>query len=210
MPATNGWRRPSNRPPQNEMKARKVQIKLFVESPRDLDPEPFVPVFHRWIQEQTLDEMVMDVAQYGHVHQGPAVLLVGHASDYAIDFGEGRAGLLYSRKREAPSDAIQCVKDAVRRALAAAKKIEDDPSLPARVRFRTDEILFRLNDRLLAPNDAETFADVEPVLKAALAGLYGDAPSVERKGTARELFGVTVKAPNGKGPSVAELLSRIA
>ena len=106
------------------MKARKVQIKLFVESPRELDSEPFVPVFHKWIQEQSLGEMLVDVAQYGHVHEGPAVLLVGHGSDYAIDFGDGRAGLLYSRKREAPSDAAECVNDALRRVLAAAKKIE--------------------------------------------------------------------------------------
>lgn len=192
------------------MKARKVQIKLFVESPRHLEPEPFVPVFHRWIQERALGEVLMDVAQYGHVHHGPAVLLVGHASDYAIDFGEGRAGLLYSRKREAPSDPKECVTDALKRALAAAKKLEEDKSLPTPVRFRTDEILFRLNDRLLAPNDAETFAAVEPILKGALAALFGEEPSIERNGTARELFGATIEAPGGKAPSVADLLSRIA
>lgn len=192
------------------MKARKVQIKLYVETPRDLDPDPVVPVFHRWIQEHALDEMLIDVAQYGHVHQGPAVLLVGHGSDYAIDFGEGKAGLLYSRKREAPSDATECVKDALRRALAAAKKLEEDESLPKPVRFRSDEILFRLNDRLLAPNDTATFTAVEPVLKAAMSALLGAAPSLERTGTAKELFTVTVKAPNGKSASISELLARIA
>jgi len=192
------------------MKARKVQIKLFVDTPRDLDPEPFVPVFHRWIQDHALDDMLIDVAQYGHVHQGPAVLLVGHGSDYAIDFGEGKVGLLYSRKREAPSDAAECVKDALRRALAAAKKLEEDPSLPKPVRFRSDEILFRLNDRLLAPNDTATFAAVEPILKSALAPLFGAPPALEQRGTARELFTVAAKAPNGKSANMAELLSRLA
>lgn len=192
------------------MKARKVQIKLYVDTPRDLNPDPVVPVFHRWIQERALDEMLMDVAQYGHVHQGPAVLLVGHASDYAIDFGEGKAGILYSRKREAPADAVACVKDALRRTLAAAKRLEEDQTLPKPVRFRTDEVLFRLNDRLLAPNDAATFSDVEPVLKSALAPLFGGAPSLEREGTAKELFTVRIKPPAGKSATLAELLSRIA
>jgi hypothetical protein len=45
------------------MKARKVQIKLFVEWPKDLDPEPFVPAFHRFIQDHALDDMLVDVAQ---------------------------------------------------------------------------------------------------------------------------------------------------
>jgi hypothetical protein len=193
------------------MKARKVQIKLFVEWPRELDFEPFVPAFHRFIQEKALDEMLVDVAQYGHVHEGPAVLLVGHASDYAIDFAEGRAGLLYSRKREAPDDAGACVTDALRRALAAAKKLEEDKSLPEGLRFKTDELLFRVNDRLLAPNDAATFATVEPVLKGALSALFpGATLSLERKGTPKELFTVSVNAMNGKKATVSELLSRIS
>jgi hypothetical protein len=193
------------------MKARKVQIKLFVEWPRELDFEPFVPAFHRFIQEKALDEMLVDVAQYGHVHEGPAVLLVGHGSDYALDFAEGRAGLLYSRKREAPEDARACVTDGLRRALVAAKKLEEDKTLPQGLRFKTDELLFRLNDRLLAPNDAATFVTVEPVLKGALSDVFpGATLSLERKGTLKELFTVSVKATNGKKATVSELLSRIS
>lgn len=193
------------------MKARKVQIKLFVEWPRELDIEPFVPAFHRFIQEKALDEMLMDVAQYGHVHEGPAVLLVGHASDYAIDFGGGRAGLLYSRKRDAADDARACVTDALRRTLLAAKKLEEDKSLPEGLRFKTDELLFRLNDRLLAPNDAATFVTVEPILRETLSKLLpGATLSLERKGTPKELFTVSINATGGKKATVSELLSRVS
>jgi hypothetical protein len=193
------------------MKARKVQIKLFVEWPRELDFEPFVPAFHRFIQQKALDDMLVDVAQYGHVHEGPAVLLVGHGSDYALDFAEGRAGLLYSRKRDAPDDARACVADALRRALVAAKKLEEDKSLPEGLRFKTDELLFRLNDRLLAPNDSATFVTVEPVLKELLSKLFPDATlSLERKGTPKEIFTVSVKATDGKKATLSELLSRIS
>lgn len=193
------------------MKARKVQVKFFVEWPKELAPEPFVPVFHKWIQECALDDMLVDVAQYAHVHQGPAVLLVGHASDYALDFAEGRPGLLYSRKREAPEGAAETVTDALRRVLLAAKKLEEDKaSVPAGFRFKSDELLFRLNDRLLAPNDSATFVTVEPILREALSKLYpGAALSLERKGSPKELFTVAVTATGGKKVTVGELLSRI-
>lgn len=192
------------------MEARKVQIKLFVDAQPGaaLDPEAFVPVFHRWIREKTLNEVLIDVTDYAHVHHAPAVLLVGHASDYALDFSEGRAGLLYSRKREAPRDATEAVIDALGRAFFSCKKLEEEKAFRVPLRFRGDEILFRLNDRLLAPNTDETFAQVEPVLRAAFGKLYGGEASFNRVGTTRELFTVRVKANEAAG--VSELLNRIS
>jgi hypothetical protein len=191
-----------------EMQARKVQFKLFVESPGEVDIDSIVPVFHRWIREKAFDELLIDVTDYAHVPNGPALLLVGHGSDYAMDFAEGRPGLLYSRKREAPEDARACVLDALRRALSAARKLEEETSLPKPLRFRGDELLFRLNDRLLAPNTAETFSSVEPLLRDVLGKLYlGVAFSLERIGTSRELFSVKATAPGA--PGVGALLQRI-
>ena len=190
------------------MEARKVQFKVFVESPAEVDVDPIVPVFHRWIREKVLDELLVDVTDYAHVPNGPALLLVGHGSDYCLDFGEGRAGLLYSRKREAPKDARECVTDALRRALLAAKKLEEETSLPKRLRFRVDELLFRVNDRLLGPNTDETMAAVEPVLRDVLGKVYaGTAFTLARVGTPRELFTVRVTAPGAAG--VSSLLQRL-
>ena len=45
---------------------------------------------------------MIDVANYAHVPKGPGVALIGHGTDYFIDEGEGRLGLLYNRKRGAP------------------------------------------------------------------------------------------------------------
>jgi hypothetical protein len=191
------------------MEARKVQFKLFVEASAEVDVDAIVPVFHRWIREKAFDELLIDVTDYAHVPDAPALLLVGHGSDYAIDFSGGRAGLLYSRKREAPTDAIECVRDALRRALLATKKLEDERSLPKPLRFRGDELRFRLNDRLLGPNTPETMAAVEPVLRTVLTELYtGTAFTLEQVGTPRELFTVEVKAPGA--PGVAALLPRIS
>jgi hypothetical protein len=191
------------------MEARKVQIKLFLDGASDsLDPDPFVPVFHRWIRENTLNEVLVDVTDYAHVLHAPAVLLVGHGSDYAIDFAEGRPGLLYSRKREAPSGAVECVLDALRRTLLAAAKLEQETSLPFPVRFRTDEILFRLNDRLLAPNTEDTAAQVTPVVREAFGKAFDGALSFERTGSPRELLALRVKT--GAKARASDLLARLA
>jgi hypothetical protein len=193
---------------KHQMEARKVQVKVFVGSPAAVDVEPLVPVFHEWITKNALGEMLIDVTEYGHVHEAQSLLLVGDASDYSIDLGEGRAGLLYNRKRHAPADARECVADAVRRALFAAKKLEAE-ALEAPIRFRGDELVIRLNDRLRAPNTKATFAAAEPVLKDVLGKLYaGSAFTVEHLADPRELFGVRVKAPGA--PGVSELLARVS
>jgi hypothetical protein len=191
------------------MDARKLQIKLFLDSPAGLDVEPLVPLFHEWIQTNALGELLIDVTEYGHVHESPALLLVGHESDYAIDFGEGRAGVLCNRKRGGPPDATANLVDALRRTLGAAKRLEGEKALPKPLRFRSDELVIRVNDRLRAPNTPQTLGAVEPVFTAALRKLYASTLfTIEAVGAPRDLFGVRVKAPGA--PPVAELLSRIA
>jgi hypothetical protein len=167
-----------------------------------------VPVFHGWIKDKALDELLIDVVDYGHVHHGPGVLLVGHASDYYIDLGEGRPGLLYSRKRDALDDPRERILDAFRRALVACAKLESEPSLKPPVRFLGNELLFRLNDRLSAPNTDATFQHVEPALREALDRLYAGAPyALKREGAERELF--TVRVTSSAPTSVKELLQRL-
>jgi hypothetical protein len=191
------------------MEARKVQVKLFVASPKEVDIDPIVPVFHEWIRKKTLGELIIDVTDYGHVPDGPALLLVGHASDYCVDFGGGKAGLLYSRKRDGAADPAENVLDAFRRALFAARKLEEEKSLTPPLRFRTDEWVFRLNDRLLGPNRPETRAAVEPVLRQVLERLLaGTAFTIEPHGEPRELFTLVVRSPGA--PGVEALLKRIS
>src|SRR5580692_159182 len=141
------------------MDAEKLQLKIFLtpESARSVSPEVFVPVFHRWIKERLLKELVVDVANYLHVPDGPGVMLIGHGSDYSMDQREGRLGLLHNRKRAglAPPDRLR---DLVRRTLHAALLLEDEPALAGKVRFSPNELVFRVNDRLAAPSSDTTFA----------------------------------------------------
>ena len=85
-------------------------------------------MFHRWIKQHALPELTIDVANYAHVPKGPGVVLIGHGSDYFMDEGEGRLGLLHNRKRAglAPGERLA---DLARRTLHAAALLERDLAL---------------------------------------------------------------------------------
>lgn len=176
----------------------KIQIKLFAE--QDVHVEDYVPVFHRWIRESVLTETLVDVVSYTHVADGPAVVLIGHERDYALDRGGKRLGLLVSHKRGAPVDFRQ----ALARAAKAAKLLEGDTGPAKPIRFRTDELVVRLADRLNAPNTDETYERMLPELRSAFESVYGSSLELARIGAPRELFTVRVSG-GGKAPELAEL-----
>jgi hypothetical protein len=184
---------------------RKFQIKIFLEPNEAFELDALIPVFHTWIRESKLSEFVIDVGDYGHVKNGPGVVLIGHGSDYYLDAGEGRYGLLYSRKRSLEADDEGSLVDAVKRTLEAAALLEGDATLP-KLRFSLGEISVRVNDRLGAPNDATTFATLSPVITKVLTKALGKAPKVEQIGSERELF--TVRVTGGEG-SIADAKTRL-
>jgi hypothetical protein len=189
------------------MDAQKLQLKIFVapESARTLEPEAVVPVFHRWIKEHVLPELLIDVASYAHVPEGPGIVLIGHGSDYFMDEGEGRLGLLHNRKRAGFGPA-ECLADLARRTLHAASLLERDPALSGKLRFATGELLFRINDRL-APNSDATFAAVRSELEALAKRLFEDAFELVRVGGGqKELF--AVRLTSTASPPLGTLLAR--
>lgn len=163
----------------------RIQVKLFASPAADVPSRAVIPVFHRWIQTHAIDELLIDVTDYGHVPRGPGVLLIGHESDYGYDLGEGRAGLLYTRKRGGSDDLGERIHDATRRALRAAHLLESDGSL-APLRFDTRELLFRFPDRLHAPNDAATLEALRASLGSTCDRIWsGAAHTLSREGDPR-------------------------
>ena len=59
------------------MNVQHVNVKIFAEDPA-IELDGAIPVFHRWIQRNVCEELLIDVADYRHVPAGPGVLLVGH------------------------------------------------------------------------------------------------------------------------------------
>jgi hypothetical protein len=187
------------------MLSNRIQVKIYAN--KSPEPDAFIPVFHRFIREKSLDEMAIDVADYGHVHQGPGVVLIGHAFDYYWDLGEGRAGLVYTRKRDAPAPDVRLA-DALRRALVGCRLLEQDPTL-AGLQFRTDEILVRLPDRLHAPPTDAGYQALQGELAPLASQLYvGSTVTIGRVGGPKELLAARVKG--SPGATVADLLGRIS
>jgi hypothetical protein len=186
------------------MHATKFQVKLYTRA-GEIELEKLVPVFHEWIRAKKVpDELLIDVADYAHVPQGPGVVLIGHQSDYYLDVADDRPGLLYSRKRGFEGDFQAGVDDSFRRALNACKLLEDESSLG--FEFATDEVLFRVQDRLNAPNENATYDAYKPALEQTASAFFGGTPSLERVGGEREPFAVRIRT--GASGSVADALTR--
>ena len=72
------------------MDAHKISVKFFVDRPWAVQGHEFVPVFHSWIQLKTVpDHMLIDVADYSHVKDGPGTLLVAHEANIYLDRFDG-------------------------------------------------------------------------------------------------------------------------
>lgn len=154
----------------------RLAIKFLME-PAAVDRRAFIPTFHRWIQDGVLDELAIDVADYSHVHRGPGVMLVTHQGHYRVDDAGGELGLEYERKRDLAGDGQTRLRTVVRQLLKACTLLESDATLGRSVRFRTDSLLFRISDRLVAPATDATFDVWNPALTSLVEELYGTAPT---------------------------------
>lgn len=152
------------------MKARRIELSLPIEAATLPDPEAVVPVFHAFIRDDALGEVLVDVARYGHVKNAPAVVLVGHASDYVIEVTPEGPRLAAIRKRGAAPDDRRLA-DVAGRLLTVARLVQ--AALP-QIRFRTDELRLRVLDRLNAPNSPATYQQLVDEVLAFAGGWLGE------------------------------------
>lgn len=186
---------------------QRIGTKLFLQDGSDVDPAALIPVFQRWIQRRQLPGLLIDVADYSHVHHGPGVLLIGHEGDLSIDFAGGRPGVLYTRKRDHAPKLSEGLLDCVRHCLLATELLQREASLPGlRVNLQQTRVI--LVDRLRAPNTAESFAALRGEMAIFAFRLYGDAELAHADRDPRDNLCVNVTA-NGDH-SLTALLGRCA
>jgi hypothetical protein len=175
---------------ERAMNIQHLNVKFYLENPETINLADFAAVFNAWIQSQRLEELLIDVADYLHVHHGPGIMLIGHEADYSLDNRAGRLGLLYNRKAQLEGTTQEKLAQAVRAALTAAQILEKENGL----KFNGSEIQVIVNDRLLVPNTAETFAALEPDFKSFFDQLYHGADySLSHNSDPRERFTVNIK-----------------
>ena len=173
------------------MNVQHINIKFFLEHPEAVNLADYSTVFNSWIQKQALDELLIDVADYLHVHNGPGIMLIGHEADYSLDNRAGRLGLLYNRKEQLEGTTQEKLVQAVSAALTGARLLENENGL----KFNGQEVQVTINDRLIAPNTTETFDALEPDLRAFFNKLFnGVEYSLTNNVDPRERFTVNIKA----------------
>ena len=174
----------------------RTQVKFFLDTTHPIDEALFTGIFQRWIQEGLLGELLIDVADYRHVFQGPGTILIGHESDYAIDNRNGRLGLIYTRKRQTTEDVTTQLRTALQRVVKAADLLDREAGFSPALRFKADEIEVRFVDRLQFQNAPETFEVIKTDVEAVLSAFYGTHPiTIEAvPSDPRELFAVRVLA----------------
>ncbi|MGB9067249.1 MAG: hypothetical protein WCC21_01660 [Candidatus Acidiferrales bacterium] len=185
-----------------------VNVKFFASDQARVDLEPLIPIFHGWIRERVFEEMLLDVADYRHVHEGPGVMVIGHQANYSVDNTSGRLGVRYNRKAALDGTNQDRLKQAARAALAAFQLLESEDSMKGTLRFGGREMELLINDRALAPNTDATRIAAQPELQAFFGKLFHGADyALTHETEPRRLF--TVRALADKAFSVTELLANL-
>lgn len=191
------------------MELQHVNVKLLVRNPEEVDLETLIAIFHSWIQDQVSEELLLDVADYRHVHAGPGMVLIGHQANYSVDNTDNRLGVCYNRKAPLEGSNQDRLKQATRAALIACQRLEADPRLNGKLRFNGQEMEIFINDRLLAPNRDQTREIVEPEFRAFFQELFAGAEySLSfSNGDPRRLFSVSARTP--RPFNAADLLNNL-
>lgn len=179
------------------MDLQHVNVKLLVSDPESVDLEPLIPVFHRWIQGQVCEELLLDIADYRHVPEGPGVVLIGHQADYSVDNTNGRLGVRYNRKAPLDGSNRDRLKQAAYSALKASALLEAESALEGKLRFNGRELDLFVNDRMLAPNREQMRAAVDSELRSFFDALFrGGKYAIAYDTDPRHLLSVSVRSEN--------------
>jgi hypothetical protein len=181
----------------------KLDVRIPLKGAPPKDWTSLIPVFHGWIQRAALDGVLVDVAEYTHVAEGPQVVLIAHEGHWALDTTAGRPALLYSQRRPPAASPELNVKRAIREAIRACALLAAD----AKLAFDLGTLEIAVNDRNEAPNEPASYEAVEPVFRATLSCLYGDGCSLSRETDPRKRCGVTVSAK--AAPDLETALQRL-
>lgn len=151
-------------------------VKFFARPGAEVDDALFIDIFHEWIRHKKLGGILLDVADYRHVPEGPGIMLITHEINFAMDYSEGRFGLLAQRKRGDGSSHPERILELVRATAAFGTLLEDDPRLEGSLRLEAGVFHYMANDRLAAPNDELSYAALKADLEAAASLIYPGRP----------------------------------
>lgn len=147
-------------------------LKFYARPGSNIDEGIFIEVFHDWIRRRKLAGVLIDVADYRHVPDGPGVMLITHDINFSMDHTDGRFGLLAQRKLGSGNDPVARIVELARSTAAFGALLESDRRVKGKLSLEGGLFHYMPNDRLLAPNNEISFAALQPDLAAAAAIIY--------------------------------------
>jgi hypothetical protein len=186
-----------------------VNVKLLLNARENLDLAPLIQIFNNWIQNQSPEELLLDIADYRHVPAGPGVIIIGHEGNFSVDNTGARLGVRYNRKAALDGSNQDRLKQATRAALTACQRLESEPLLAGKLRFDGQELDIFVNDRLMAPNLDYTRDILGPEFETFANKLFSGSEYSLSYITSdpRSLFTVSLKA--ARPFSIADLLQNL-
>ena len=164
------------------MSIQNICIKFYASEGTTIDQDQLIGVFQRWIREQALEGVLIDIADYRHVPEGPGMMLIAHNLNYAMDEAEGgRLGVLAQRKRPQEGDHKSRILGVVEPTLKFIAALEASPELADSLKIDLTSFEYIANDRLRVANDDAALQSIEADLIAAGEQLYGNSVSISRR-----------------------------
>lgn len=154
------------------MNLERFCLKFFSKAASTVDEAIFIDIFHEWIRHKKLGGILLDVADYRHVPNGPGIMLITHEINFAMDHEDGRFGLFAQRKQGSASTLAEAVIELARATITFGALLEADARLAGRLQLEAGQFQFMANDRRLAPNTTAAFAAIQPDLSQAANAIY--------------------------------------
>ncbi|MEK7794989.1 MAG: hypothetical protein AAB353_10690 [Candidatus Hydrogenedentota bacterium] len=166
-------------------------VKVFATKAENIGPYDLMRVFQRWIQKHTIPGVLIDAADYSHMHNGPGVILVAHEFNVSLDRVGGRPGMLYHQKQPLEGDFAARIGQVIQSARTCAGLLQGEPEMKDKLAFDLKHFLFIANDRARTPDIGSLRASVEEAARSVVGG----GVSLEvRKGDPRERVAIEVRA----------------
>ena len=133
------------------MDLQKFGIKFYLKNEKSFSSKNYIPLFHGWIQDKSIfDHLLIDVADYSHVIDGPGVMLIAHEGHFSLDQEGLLPGMMYMRKMNLEGDFSERFSKVFSIAVEGVKLL-----IAEQLEFCQTSFRFIANDRRLASNTME-------------------------------------------------------
>ena len=155
-----------------DLQIQKFGIKLYLTSNNSFDSKSMIPVFHSWIQNKTIDNhLLIDVADYSHIKDGPGVMLVAHEGIFSLDQENFHPGIMYMRKTKMEGNFNKRLIKILDITLQAANLLNNN-DFNRDFDFTQNLFRFIANDRRIAENTLENQNLYQGVVREVLQEKY--------------------------------------